>query len=520
VQRYMVSCRSTASYRSVHLRSLGRPRVRGFASLLIVSLVLCVGCASTSGRRPAPDDAAGVVSDAASATSEPEATPGDGGSGGRPGRTGSASPTADTVRRPDPAAPVRRAAGPVTGRGFTAREIRIGYGFSDDARAVQDSLRVKGIDQGDIRAQMTAVAKEINREGGILGRRIVLRGHNISTAELLRDANAVQQQACTAWSEDHIVFAVANPYTSGGNLRDCLRKHNTPLVVSGERVPQAEYDKRPTLLYQPGFMTTERYYRLWTARLVAQQYFTGWDVNRGDPGTAPVKIGYLGPDVPESRHWLVVIKRELARYGRKISSQVLYPATADGVAAASQNAVLRFRSEGITHVFGAALFFFQAADSQGYYPRHAITLPANDFAGAVSPDQLHGAIGAGLNPAVDVDAARDPGRLNRSDTRCRAIMERAGLDTRSDRTTLWAMQVACDSLFVLRDALTASGVLTVPSLSGGVASLGSRFESAQTFRSFFGARRFASATAMRDFAYGDPCRCFAYRGPLRSDTGV
>lgn len=490
-------------------------------SLVLLVALMGAGCASTSRQRPAPDPPAGPVANVDDA-SEASASPRRGGSAA-PAAGPDGAPTA-SPRGARPGAGARgpgpRTSGPVSGRGFTARTITVGYGFSDDARAVQDSLRIKGIDQGDIPAQMEAVADAINREGGILGRRIALRGHNISTADLLRDANAVQQQACTAWTEDLRVFAVANPYTSGGNLRDCLRAHRTPLVVSGDRVPQADYDRRPALLYQPGFMTTERYYRLWVSRLVAQRYFSGWDVNTGDPGPAPVKIGYLGPDVPEARHWLTVIKRELARYGRAVDSQVLYPATADGVAAASQNAVLRFRSEGITHVFGAALFFFQAADSQGYYPRHAITVPANDFAGAVSPDQLHGALGAGLNPAVDVDAAHDPGTLNASDARCRKIMERANLDTRSDRTTLWSMQVACDSLYLLRDGLTSSGAISVGGLMSGVASLGSRFESAQTFRSLFGPRRYASATAMRDFAYDDRCTCFAYRGPLRVDTGL
>src|SRR5690349_22550034 len=80
------------------------------------------------------------------------------------------------------------------------------------------------------------------------------------------------------------------------------------------------------------------------------------------------------------------------------------------------SAVLKFRSDGVTHVLiwddngVATLFFMQQADNQGYRPRYGINSGNNMqvVAQVVSKSQLTGATGIGWTPAFDIANADSP----------------------------------------------------------------------------------------------------------------
>jgi hypothetical protein len=504
--------------------------------LVAVGLVTLTACGSTVARQPgsATLGAGDVSSGAASGTSQSSrgtglpgaadngltpagqsVTPGLGGStqssgaggnaiGGGPGSasgTGSGS-TGTTTSSNRPASS--------SGRGFTATTIKIGIVTTSNGTEAAKSLGVKGVNPGDQVAQYQAVADYIAKHGGILGRKITFAAYDLNVLASANNPDSSAQAACTYFTEDQHVFAVVNsiPLPS---MRACLQQHNTPTIDAGQTtISQSEYNKYASIVYGAGEMTSDLVYRLEINSLVERGFFTGWDTLNGTPGSAPVKIGLLYPDTIDGRAIWQIKVRTLAAHGFKVTDTVSYPGTLDGATSANQSAVLRFKQDGITHVIGAGLVFWENADNQHYRPRYEI-LPGGGYLVAQNapPTQMHGAMTVGWQPTNDVDAAHDPGDPSAATTLCKSIMKAAGQDY-TDRSTLASMEQNCDVLFTLRDSLTKTGQLTLPGLRAGIEGLGTRWLSAQTWISNFSPRQHASASAVRDQIYNDTCSCFVY----------
>jgi hypothetical protein len=186
------------------------------------------------------------------------------------------------------------------------------------------------------------------------------------------------------------------------------------------------------------------------------------------------------------------------------------------------SAVLKFRTEGITHVLfafqGSPLQFMLAADNQGYYPRyglHSRTSPAPVLQADASARQQHGAMGIGWQPMNDVDGAHDPGVLNPRQKPCLDLVRKAGQDPSVRATALIGLWL-CDDIFFLRDALTKAGSFGIQALRAGAESLSS-YEAASTFRSGFAPGQLHDgAKQYRLFAYKDDCKCYQYVSPLHT----
>lgn len=426
-----------------------------------------------------------------------------------PGGGSSVAGGAGTTSGPDgPGGPSSTGGAGGVPRGVTATgPIKVGFLFSSDLQKTGSQFGLKGIVTGDTEAQYRAIGADLNKRGGVLGRKVELLGHDISTANQLRNPSEEENKACEAFVQDKKVFAVLG---SGVFLSPCLAKNGIPSIQGGQFQDAKTIDR--DLIYDGGGMLTNVLAKAFIDRLVAQKYFTGWDTLLGAPGKAPVKVGVIYQDIPIFKNYYVAIKVALRRYGITIDpdNEFLYNPTVDGVTSQSQAAVLKFKADGVTHVFGAAFFFFQAAENQNYRPRYGFDslVPPGLTAANVGPEQLEGALGVGWRPTQDVNQPQDPGPVSAQATRCTKIMKDAGEDL-SARTVTYLSHVYCEQLWSFAAALTKGGAVSLPALRAGFDRLGSPVP-VVSFGERWGPDRHASNTTVADLGYLTSCNCFAY----------
>jgi hypothetical protein len=405
--------------------------------------------------------------------------------------------------------------GPVltSGRGFTKDTITLGIA-DIDLNTYAQAAGLSGVAVGDIKAQAKVVVDDINRRGGLLGRKIKLAWYNASTAQELNDPATSHQAACASWTQDSHVFAVVGPMGLAVDdvLLGCLTQAGIPLVGSGnpwgiDTAPffQSTYNRFPTFV-NIGSMLGERWARIAVRRLVERTFFTGWNTTTGSPGPAPMKLGIVAYDSPNGKLLLANLTRNLALYGIK-PADVVY-LSGDNISSRSaqgQNAVLRFRQNGITHVIGPVAT--RTADAQRYYPRYFVPIEAQVVAANAPPATMRGAMSEAYLP--DLDVLDYPGPPSAAATSCEALMKKAG-QVSTGGTMRWGMHSICDGFFFLEQALKRAGVLSTAALISGFEHLGSSVPSAVTWTTALGPKQHGSVNALRDLAYYVDCSCFRY----------
>lgn len=436
------------------------------------------------------------------------------GPGGAQGSGALRRPTVSRAEQVPTAGPSGlRAQAPVSGRGFTAKEIFLGFGTQDDVNGMaQNAGFGAGVTFGDTKAQVQAVLDYVNARGGILGRKAVPVFKDVSSAE---SAGVAGQAACTAWTQDRQVFAVLNPVVKQSNdtLYQCLKKARTPLLrFASGNTDAADYQTYEQ--YAPANASGARFAPALVRRLVAQKYFSGWDTEAGGPGSAGVKVGLVL--LPKHKALQPLLLAELRAAGH--AAVETFVAGESYSAADYQSAVLRFSNSDVTHVLSASsdiLYFMTQAESQSYRPRYALTTwnqPGALLQIAAPARQLAGSLGVGYVPALDVDGANDPGDVSPATTLCRSLMEGAGQET-SVRLTFLVMLAECEMVFLLKQVMSLEGSLTNEALRAGIDALGTRHASAMTFQTRLATGQHDGAAKTRDLAYVSACSCFRYAGP-------
>jgi hypothetical protein len=350
------------------------------------------------------------------------------------------------------------------------------------------------------------VVDHLNANGGIGGRQIVPVYHETDPAN---GSFAAQAQAvCSHFTEDEPVFAAIGLVVDP-SLIDCLRDRRTPFLAQSAIVlDETTWGPNRGFLYQPFAIRTERLAPAWVDALVDLDYFEGAG-----------RVGVLRLDEGNhARFSADHLRPALARHGIAVAEEVaLRPPGSAGEAgdlfAGANNAALRFRSAGVTHVVlvpsGGALpfVFMQAAESQGYRPRYALnSLEVPAFVAPNAPAaQLEDAVGLGWLPASDVHFREVPHGVNPAEDLCNELTDRNGDEAKR----------YCDALFFLRDALAVAPSLSPEGLLSGAESLGDGFNSPWTFATRFGPGRYDGAAAVRPFAFVTDCACFRYTGDVR-----
>jgi hypothetical protein len=392
----------------------------------------------------------------------------------------------------------------------TATQVLVGYSTSKALSSVAGSLGLKGVDVGDTKAQVEAVVKDLNARGGLLGRKVVLNQYDVSTS-----SNA-SQEMCSAWTQDAHVFAVVDAVNAGApavndNLAACLNKASVPLLTGAPLISQLAFNRYPFVI-APGHAASERYMTGLVASLVRDDFFSGWNAALGAPGPGPVKIGINSFDTPGDQNRVKELVRALRAAGHSDVIVAKHPSDVTGVPASTQSAVLRFKAEGVTHVFGASVLFYQDADSQDYRPRYAVDDSANTvqlMAQNAPKSQLHGSLGAGYLPMSEDDSYTSN---NTAAKTCLRIMRDAGIDTTNRFATTYMLAV-CDRFSILERAVTASGALTPSGVLQGLGRLPRGLDSAGTYAMTLGPGHHDGAFRLRSFRYVDSCSCFRLTGP-------
>ena len=405
----------------------------------------------------------------------------------------------------------------VSGLGVTKDTVQIGYATADDSNAFAGSLGIKGVTvSGDPRAQIKAVVDDINKRGGLAGRKIVLGGHDYNTVQTHNDPGTANQAACADWTEDHHVFAVVGAPIVEETLLSCLAKARTPLVNAGGLDFPTPYDEtfaKHPLFFDVAQMSGDLHDRIAVDRLVARKFFAPWDTLNGKPGapTSPMKLGLLMYDDHPGDLQLASYLRQLKRHGITVSPTdvVKCPRPVSGTISCQHSAVLKMASDGVTHIFGAGLIFLEQAESQRYRPRYYFAVEPRVIAENAPAAQLVGSMGESNLPVMDVEPSEYPGDPSPASAYCRKIMRGAG-QTATDPTTLWAEYSLCDELYALEAAVKLVGVLGPEAVRTGFERIGTGLPSALTWQSRFGPGQHGSSSVLRDVAFDEATSRFVY----------
>jgi hypothetical protein len=353
-----------------------------------------------------------------------------------------------------------------------------------------------------------AMIDYINAHGGMAGRKVVpvFDEYDTTTSTFAAEAQA----ACSKFTEDEPVFAVAGWGYDREVMLGCLAAKRTPLVKESLILYDSDFYRRYRgYLYVPGGMSGDRL-SVWVDQLVAAKFL--------GPSN---RIGLVRFDTPEhGRAAANVIRPRLAAAGLKLVDEVAIKnfdsaaALAD-VGAATQNAVLKFNSERIDRVLlldtgsPLTLFFTTNAESQQYRPRYGLnTLNNVSFViENVPARQFEGSLGVGWQPAADAFYVN---RANAATALCLDIMRDAGVPAASSGDALSNQLRFCSQLFFLKAALDRAAVLTPEGLLAAVEQLGDSYLSGISLATRLGPGRYDGASAVRLFTLDTNCGCFRY----------
>ncbi len=465
-----------------------------------------LGAGLAAGPGSLPGEGGGPVNGGSQAASG-SAAAGGGTVGALPGGDVAGAPAAGA-----PAGGAGTAAGGSTARGVTAKTLTIGAALPEGAESAGKAFGISGSGSVAEKDIWAAVVRDINKAGGVLGRKLVLENRPIDIATFIANPQQTYAEICNDFRDDRKVFA-AFVYVADPFLRDCFARMGSPFFAYGAftTIPEAAYRANGgSFLYSPSSISQERVAQLHVESLMANGFTTKWDILNGGPGATPLKLGLIHADTPDQNNYYASYKRELAKVGLKFEETVTYSGGASDALASTSSAVLRFKAAGVSHVFGASAFFLRDAENQQYRPRYAY-LPALGSLGAANApaEQLNGAQTIGWAPTQDVNQPEDPGRTPGA-ARCDAVMRAAGLLTQGNRQDLKLMYAACDALYSFDAAMEGGQQASVAGLRRGFEGLGTRFPTALALAGATGPNRHFTVNSVRDMAYDLGCRCLKY----------
>ena len=480
-------------------------------------MAVLAACGSTASPEAQRTAAAGGEQFAASA--DPLAGDGDSLSGSQPataaggggGGTSSSGSATGSVSSGQGAAPA-----PLVGDTRTAgtnEPIKIGLMYSTDTNTVLSAMGAN-TRVGDARQGQNALIDYINERDGIAGHPVVAAYHNVSAAD---SPSTISQKACEQWTRDDKVFAAVPVASVQDNdlMRACLSEAGVPAIYPNfySETSVSGFGETP-LWFEISSLSLEAWARTYAAGLAAQGFFDD------------AKVGLVYDDGPT---FTKVAEEVLLPALREVGADVVATATnsihgANDLAPGSSqmsNAVLSFRTEGVTHVLFFEVWqgwflFARHAESQGWRPRYGLsTQNAAQImieSGLVELNQLVGARGVGWNPGVDILPGEMPSTARKE--LCLKIYADAGVVVDSSNTQGHHGALAvCTALLTLADAgARVEGPLSPQSLARGLEALGSELQNANLPSARFGPGRHYGADAWRAMSYDEACTCFHYTG--------
>ncbi|MGZ6793505.1 MAG: ABC transporter substrate-binding protein, partial [Mycobacteriales bacterium] len=327
-----------------------------------------------------------------------------------PAAAGTAGTQGGSSATPGPGVPTQGLGGPAatglippTGRGWDRTHVYIGVTTQKDAQAAFANAGASGIDPGDQEGDANAVVAELNRRGGLFGRRIQVVFKDESTVSTAQDPNTAGSAACTYFTQDHPVIALLNPVTlmDVPSFRACMAKAHVPLLSASVAAVDDEVGRAlAPYFYQSTAPSWNALAPTLMAQLEAEGYFRGWDARTSTVTPAKPKVGVLVASDDVGIRIGKLLTKTLADAGYPGAVVYQYAQGNTDLSAA----VLQFSGNGVTHVIAAdsTLVAFQlSASSQGYRPRYAVTTynaPLGFLQNVAPKDQQVGDVGVGWAP--------------------------------------------------------------------------------------------------------------------------
>jgi hypothetical protein len=399
--------------------------------------------------------------------------------------------------------------------GVTATSVNVGVIYVTNGGAENAALGGAGITQGDEKQDWTILINDANAHGGVLGRKIVPVFFT-EDATTTQTAAEQEQAACSYWTQDHKVFAVAATLDDTG--LECLFRNDVSAVyaenVTGD--DDSVYHRFPNFV-DVGMPSLDRAAKAEVASLMRQRYF--------EPRAT---LGILTWDYPGFNRMLnnsLLPALRAAGHPPKDVERVSFPQSNSELAKSGSdvaNAMLKFRSDGVDHILimdasGDLTFLaLNQAESQHYYPRYGFNsynaVEALAGPGDIPRDQLQGSLGIGWWPILDLAPADNPDNgpySNVARQRCIKLYNRHGV-TFSDANAEGVGLLICDKVWFLQAAMDKSQRLTSTGFIDGVDSLGATFTDGLTIGTYFDATHHSGASLYRDWAYVASCGCMRY----------
>jgi ABC-type branched-subunit amino acid transport system substrate-binding protein len=428
-----------------------------------------------------------------------------------------------------------RAALAANGPGVTTTTLTVGVAYLQNANEANAAIGGKGIEVGDPTLQAKIIVDDLNRRGGIAGRKVVPLFFGVDPQSSQTYA-AEAQAECTYFTEDHKVLAVIDGTQAVGSLaRPCLEQHHVAFVadnsvVISDVVPH-EFD--------PDSILWSRLFAALVPSLTRQGWFSPWNKTTGTgDGTTKAKIGIVTADRPALNRALDHVLLPLLRAaGYRVDPADVYRITPPGgfsddgsTVAAIQSAVLKFNSDGVDHVVltdgngSISLLFNNYAYSQHYFPRYGgstgnfwQTLLA---AGDIQPATLAGSMGIAWMPMIDLPYHDGDGDYPNSERRrCLGLMRAQG-QAATSATVAASQLVACDAFWLLQSALRTDVRRPVNTnvLLDRVDALGGGFQPGLALADSFAPHHHDGVGAGYDMSFGTTCGCYSYHGPQHTMT--
>jgi len=269
------------------------------------------------------------------------------------------------------------------------------------------------IDGGDPEQQYRVYADDINRRGGINGRKVEVAIQRFDPAQ-----TDTMQAACVAIADDAKVFAALSNGGFFGAAVQCLtRDRHVPLIVSIDSSPEEFYTESGGRLFTE-LMNKHRIMRAFVGELDRVGALRGR------------KLGIVDADLPADKTAVDGgLMPALAQFGYKVTLRQTLSGDMASQASQMPVAVQRMRTAGVdtillpmNAVYNAQ--FVREADAQRYHPKYW----ASDFAGGTSdfavqtmPDSFDGTIGF---TSLRTGEHRTSAPEAPADATCRAVFEK------------------------------------------------------------------------------------------------
>ncbi|MCA1703881.1 MAG: ABC transporter substrate-binding protein, partial [Actinobacteria bacterium] len=413
------------------------------------------------------------------------------------------------------------------GPGVTDTTIEIGVARNNDQRAGCEAAGSCDI-MVNVEGMWDDFLDYYNDHGGIAGRKIKVETYSYSTSEAATQEQ-LAQRICTYFTQDHPVFIFSGIGTPNQNR--CANNGGVSMVEGGQRIAldREAFNATPYVYLTGGPNLTSA--GLLTARgLLESDYFD-------KPGPAmtglPAKTGLLTyNDASHIRAAEEGFKATLASGGVEIDEQVniYYSSGSEALArmdAEIQNAVLKFKSQNITHVTfltadggGLPLLFLRHAQDQNYFPRYGFNTSGAMATMVESGGQINverrnfiGAIEVGWFPANDVTEGQKyqaPPRF----AECKAIAEKYGYSVTTTNERIVTANI-CDFFQFIKDGIEAGlPDISPDSFLAGVESFGRNWAPAGPHQTFFSPGNHDGASAYQLYRYYESCSCVKPFGPI------